>query len=407
MPSTHSRWRRLGAASVASALVLFAGACNELFQHTPGQLIETDAATDSTTDVALDDAAVDGSQLDGADDGAEASPDQAILLASNIHLGAIGSLAVYGGRLYGTNDGTDPASGPMWSVSTSGGDFEYISPYDATTNGVAAVRQMGLSPPDAYFGVAAVTKTGFGVWTVKLDGSYTRHLFGFYDGVVLAVDPPGMPYVYVSDARNPGFVLEPKVGANPPATAIPCNPYPEAYPPALQLITDAAGNVYWAYNGVSLYMPQSPPVQGVYTATRALVSSWSAATGCVGYTALVEGVDVLGIGIDGKNVYWADSTPALWKVATTGGSPTDISSHISLPGGRDQPRALTSDGDRVYWVGGTRSLWAIAADGSTSGNAVAFVGPSAQRKEITAMAFDSQFIYFADSGDHTIWKKAK
>jgi hypothetical protein len=327
-----------------------------------------------------------------------------LLLASGENLGQVTALAVHGGRLYGTSNGTDPTSGPMWSVSTSGGDFRYLAPYNPYTNGAGAVTQMGLDPPLAYFGVGTVPNREYGVWSVALDGGAAIHEIGYYNGQIVAVDPPGMPYLWIGDAYNPGFVAEPKVGANPPGDAIVCDP--DVHPPALQVLTDANGNIYWAYNGRYVYDAGAPVIQGVFMAARDIVNRWKT-TGCTGYTTLVSGVDVRGIGVDGANVYWSDFSPAIFKLALGGDKPTNISYAVSLPAGDDAPRALVTDGVRVYWVNNTPYVWAIAADGSTSGSAIAIVGPDANRTSITAMALDDQYVYFADSGDSSIWRVRK
>jgi hypothetical protein len=363
-------------------------------------------ATDAPPD-ALHDAPPDAT-ADGPD--AASGP---IVLVHDAHLGDIDTLAVYDGMLYGTNNGADPASGPVWSVSTSGTGFQYISPYNANINGIGAVRQMALSPPYAYFAVVQVPNLfnqTLGAWRVALDGSSTTQLFAFYTAVILAADPAGGPNLYVSDARVPGFVGEPKAGdTNPPSQQTFCNWYPASYPAPLQIVTDATGNVFWAYNGASVYGTSPPIVRQILQATPATVATWSPSSACNGYLTLVADVDIQGIGVDGANVYFSQQGPsaAIRAIPYGGlGASRLVWSSMGFPSA-ERPTALQSDGKYVYWVAGTEYVWAVAVDGSTVGWPIAVVNPQNGRTRITAMAFDDSFVYFADSGTYSIWKVAK
>jgi hypothetical protein len=423
------------AALVTAALVALLGACNALVgaplpvplpadgappeeggMRADGSLdAETSAPSDAPASV---DAGIDAIAVDSSEGGTDAptvdGPDAAtgpVVLVHDAHLGDIDTLAVWAGVLYGTSNGSDPASGPAWSVSTAGAGFRYISPYNALINGVGAVRQMALDPPVAYLAVAAVSgnSSTWGAWKIALDGSSTSQLFGFYNGVILAADPPGKPNVYISDARNPGWSGEPKAGDVAPNNQIACNAWPAEYPAPMQIVTDASGNLFWAYNGASIYGTSPPIVRQILQATPATVGTWTHQTPCNGYLTLVTDVDVQGIAVDGTNVYWSETGPSAAIRAIPYGGLGSSRIVWSSPGYpvAERPRALQTDGRYVYWVAGTEYVWAVAVDGSTQGWPVAVVGPAAGRTRITAMTFDDSFVYFADSGTYSIWKVAK
>jgi hypothetical protein len=365
----------------------------------------TDATTPVDSSAETGDARTDAPPPDG-------SAPAPVLLVSNANLGDVDNLAVYSGTLYGTNNGANTASGPVWSVSTSGAGFQYLSPYNALINGIGAVRQMALSPPYLYFAVADVANRNsstWGAWAVDLNRGGTTQVLGFYDGVILAADPAPKPNLYIADGRSNGFDGEPKAGDLAGNNQIDCNRLPAPYPAPLQIVTDASGNLFWAYNGTPNYGSSRPLVQQINQATPATVASWSHTTPCNGYLTLVTDVDVLGIGVDGTNVYWSEQTPspAIRSIPYAGlAASRTVWTSPSFPAA-EQPRALQSDGKYVYWVAGAQSVWAVAVDGSTQGSPIAVVGPAAGRTRITAMTFDDGFVYFADSGTYSIWKVAK
>jgi sugar lactone lactonase YvrE len=143
-------------------------------------------------------------------------------------------------------------------------------------------------------------------------------------------------------------------------------------------------------------------VHVLQTATTSNVAAWGSM--CTPQRTLANGVSVVGLGIDLYYAYWADTEGRIWRVQLDGGAAQELTASVTLPPTAEYPHHLVVDETRVYWVVNTSNLWAIRKDGTSTGPLVPLVKGGVK---LGAVTFDTNYLYFTDSGDGTIWRVAK
>jgi hypothetical protein len=112
---------------------------------------------------------------------------------------------------------------------------------------------------------------------------------------------------------------------------------------------------------------------------------------------------LLDVAVDSTQVYWSvnESPGAIMKLPLAGGAPVALASNQVYPG------ALAVDAGNLYWITGdvSSSIVMAPADGSDGGAPITLY--SSATSAFWSLAFDADYIYWAEFDNGTLMKMGK